>query len=150
MKSGKCIIVLCLFFLTACSTLEEDTSSLIGLWKEEMCNMGFKIENNQLTEYDDVSTREIAFAGDIVNNPDLTAAKGLIIIKITVSGTKGAAIGYYAVSRWKNFTGKQVGQTFSRDNSNNALFFSTLAEAQALTESSTELSFFCCDISIRQ
>jgi hypothetical protein len=152
MKINKITVLILLFFLFSCSTGTEDdkkTDSLTGLWKEEMCNMGFKIESNQITEYDDVSTRRITFAGDIVNNPDLTAKNGLIIIRITNPGSSRATIGYYSASRWKNFTGNQVGQTFAKDAGSKPIFYVTIIEAQALTESSAELNNFCCDISNR-
>lgn len=111
--------------------------------------MGFEVSGSQFIEYDNVPKQTVTFAGTIVNQPDLTRSNGLIIIKITQSGTSGATVGHYTVARWKNFTGNQVGQTYAKDD-NGLITYVTLAEAQALSESATELSHFCCEISNRR
>jgi hypothetical protein len=126
--------------------------SLQGVWKEQNCNMGFAVDGATFTEYMNVTTGTITFAGAIVNNPDLTAEHGLIIVRIEnagMSGMYGAAVGKYTVAHWKTFTGDTVGQTNARDANRHPIFYATEAEAQALTEDSPELNRFCCQVSNR-
>ena len=128
-------------------------SSVAGVWKEMGCNMGFAIDGLNFIEY--MSVPPVAtktFAGVIVNNPDLTAESGLIVVRITdvgMSAMYGAAVGTYTVARWKSFAGDKAGQTYAKDASNKPIFYATEAEANALTEASPELNRFCCQVSNR-
>jgi periplasmic copper chaperone A len=121
----------------------------LGATKEVMCTMGFEVtQDNRLIEYDDVTAnpKVVTFAGTIVNKPDLTAAHGLIIIKIDTAGTANAPLNSYAVSHWINYDVMSVGQAYAKDKKWNPLFYTTLEEAQKLTEDSPELNLFCCKI----
>ena len=90
----------------------KSDDSLLGYWKSSYGD-GFELyyENLQLKykQYDD-ATKTVSFAGIVVNNPDLTASTGYIIIQITDTGTWGITVGNYYAVHWKDFTGDTVKQ----------------------------------------
>ncbi len=88
---------------------DDVKSSLSGYWKSSYGD-GFEISGNDFYQYDDAA-KTIGFAGNIVNNPDLTASSGYITIKITNIGTWQKTLNYYYVIHWKNFNGPGVKQS---------------------------------------
>jgi hypothetical protein len=97
---------------TSCE-LEGSSSSdsLLGYWKSSIYGDGFELyyESNQLKlkQYDDAE-KNLSFAGNVVNNPDLTAGSGYLIIRITDGGSWVKTEGYYYAVHWKDFTGDTV------------------------------------------
>ena len=104
----------------------KSDDSLLGYWKSSYYGDGFELyyENDQLKykQYDD-ATKTVSFAGIVVNNPDLTASKGYIIIQITDTGTWEKTVGNYYAVHWKDFTGDTVKQAaaYKADGQNNGV-----------------------------
>lgn len=97
--------------LTSCDLAgSKSEDSLKGYWKSSYED-GFEIyyENLDLKykQYDNAA-KTVSFAGNVVNNPDLTASSGYIIIKITDGGTWGKTVNAYYACHWKEFTGDTV------------------------------------------
>lgn len=99
--------------LTSCSLVgSESEESLNGYWKSSYGD-GFEIYydyDNLVLKYKQYNNTEkdVSFAGTVVNNPDLTAASGYIIIQITEAGTWEKTVGSYYACHWKDFTGDTV------------------------------------------
>jgi hypothetical protein len=102
-----CAIALALF--SAC-VLDESTEigALTGYWKSSFGD-GFEITGKTFTQYDDAD-KNISFAGEIVNNPDLQADSGSITLKITESGSWGKTVGCYLVVKWRGLSSIGVEQ----------------------------------------
>lgn len=88
----------------------SSSDSLLGYWKSSWGD-GFELyyESNQLRlkQYDDAE-KNLSFAGNVVNNSDLTAGSGYLIIQITDGGSWVKTEGYYYAVGWKDFTGDTV------------------------------------------
>ncbi len=91
---------------------KKDSPSLSGYFKSSQGD-GFEIQSgspSMFYQYDDAS-KTVSFAGEAVDNSDLTGSDGFITVKITNSGTWGKTAGEYLVVRWKNFTGNAVSES---------------------------------------
>ena len=115
--------VITALFLTSCVNKITDNSdntsasvpTLTGYWKSSYGD-GFEIKNNQFFQYDD-SSKTVSFAGNIVNNSDLTGTTGFITVYITIPGTWNNGVysntmvgdlNNYTVIRWINFNGSTI------------------------------------------
>ena len=102
----------CLVLLSGCDLATSSTDvSLSGYWKSTYGD-GFELSGNTndgflYTQYDNAS-RDISFAGTVVNNPDFDASTGYIILWITNGGTGTKTEGYYYAGHWKNLSGSVV------------------------------------------
>jgi hypothetical protein len=102
-----CAIALALF--SACVPDEgTEIGVLTGYWKSSYGD-GFEITGNTFIQYDDAD-KNISFAGEIVNNPDLQADSGSITLKITDSGTWSKTVECYIVVKWRGLSSSGVEQ----------------------------------------
>jgi hypothetical protein len=123
LRVGRALWILLVAFLfiaglqsfTSCDLMgTKSEDSLVGYWKSGFGD-GFEIKWDASSggyifkQYDDVS-KTISFAGVIVNNPDLKASTGYIVLQVTDGGTWGKTVGYYYVVHWKEFAGDTVKQ----------------------------------------
>lgn len=115
---------------------DSSSDSLVGYWKSSWGD-GFELyyENLQLKfkQYDDAE-KNLSFAGNVVNKPDLTAESGYLIIQITDGGSWGKTERYYYAVHWKSFLGDTLkGAAAYKDEGEN----SGLPTAEEATEEYT-------------
>lgn len=98
---------------TSCDLLgDKKEDSLVGYWKSGYGD-GFEIKWDASSggylfkQYDDAN-KTVSFAGVIVNNPDLAASTGYILLRITDGGTWYKTVDTYYGVHWKDFTGDTV------------------------------------------
>jgi hypothetical protein len=112
-------------------------ATISGSWLMGMTMMGpngFAITNGRFIEYDYIQTNQVRYAGKIVNNPDLSANNGLIVIQVTNTGDgmSAATNGTFIVGYWTNFSGGTVVlETYSQDSNGNEIFYATSNAAAA-------------------
>jgi len=121
-----------------------DAVSLAGRWISAYGD-GFEISGSDssgylYTQYDD-SSRNVSFAGSIVNDPDLYDTSGYIIIKITDSGTWVKQTGYYLSIHWKSLS--DVGVALSSAYKTGSQYNNGIAtETEAALEYTVENGYF--------
>ena len=114
--TGITFLSIILVLITGCSTNtakdSDNTTTTVakplfsGYWKSSYGD-GFELSQTIFTAYDDTS-KNISFAGNIVNYPDLTLSSGALIVKITNGGSWAKTPGKFYTVRWKGFSNTTV------------------------------------------
>ncbi len=116
--------------LSGCDASSGPTGdSLVGVWSSSGGD-GFTVTETTFSyQYGDTEQ----FAGDIANDPDLSAGSGYIVMRITSRlNSWDPEVGKYVAIHWKNFTGDGVKESsaYKTGGSYNS-GMDTLAEAEA-------------------
>lgn len=127
---------------------EAPRASLADGWFKENCAMGFEVHGGVYTEWADAPKQVVEFRGETVNTPDLTATRGVLVLRIT-AGSDAYPEGRYTVVRWSDFDGATVEKRVASKGSEDATRATAAAALAELTVEGGWFGEFCCPFAVR-
>lgn len=109
--------------------------------------MGFEIRGAVYTEWADALKEAVEFRGEIVNAPDLTAERGVLVVRIT-EGSAAYPAGRFTVVRWSDFHDGTAAKRVAAKGSADATRATAEAALAELTVEDGWFEEFCCPFAV--